>query len=65
MKITDIARNDIAACVAYHDEHDGVTSDEAHVLIMLQSDPAELIAIMKRWKRLEPKVDRVSLTDRS
>ena len=50
MKITDITRNDVEACVRYHDENDGVTPEEAEGMIMLQSDPGEILRLMKHWK---------------
>ena len=47
--VWDIDRNDIAACVEYHDAN-GATPDDIRTMIMLQDDPAELLAIIAGWK---------------
>ena len=50
MSVWDLKRNDIKGCVDLYDKQ-GVSPDEARVMIRLQDDPAELLKIMKTWKR--------------
>lgn len=50
MRIYQIPRNDVAACIAYHDERGGVTPDDLHVMFMLQDDPSELTRVSASWK---------------
>lgn len=50
VKLTDIPRNDVDACVRYHDDRGGVTPEDEHVMVMLQDDPRALLAKMRHWK---------------
>lgn len=49
--VWDLDRNDIAACIEFHDEHPSMTSEEIRVMVKLQDDPAELMEIAKGWRR--------------
>lgn len=51
MPVYAVPRNDLAAATAFYRARGrSITNDEMHVLIGLQDDPAELLAIAKRWK---------------
>lgn len=52
--IWDLGRNDVDACIAYRQEHGGVTSDEARVMVRLQDDPTKLLDEMKAWGPPKP-----------
>lgn len=51
MRIYQIPRNDLDACMAYHDRHQGVTPDEAHVMYLLQDDTEafKALTLSPRW----------------
>lgn len=51
--VWQLQRNDAKACVAYYDEH-GVTSDEYRVMLMLQDNASELLALSVDWKVRKP-----------
>lgn len=55
--VSDIPRNNVAACIAYARKHKGVTPDEAHVMVMLQDDPTELLKVMAKWPSRSPDND--------
>jgi len=44
----DIPNNDLAACIAYYEEH-GVDEDEIRTMFKLQDDPTELRRVAKNW----------------
>lgn len=46
--VWDIERNDIAACVDFHDVH-GARPDDIRTMVMLQDDPTELLQIIAGW----------------
>lgn len=50
MDITEIPRNDIAACKRYYKAKGFITPEDGEMLAMLQDDPSELARVSKRWK---------------
>lgn len=49
--VYSVPRNDVPAAAAFYRARGrSITTDEMHSLIGLQDDPAELLAIAKRWK---------------
>lgn len=47
MSVWDLERNDVEACIRYMDLVGTMTSEDVMVMLRLQDDPSELIAIMK------------------
>lgn len=48
--VWDLPRNDVQACVRFYESH-GVTSEEMAVMLRLQDDDTELLAIAADWKQ--------------
>lgn len=49
--VWDLPRNDIAACIEYHDKHPDMTPEEIRIMVKLQDDETQLMEITKGWSR--------------
>jgi len=55
MTIGDIERNDLKACAAYYQARGRkITAEEAHILRLLQDDPADFDRMARAWRVQKP-----------